>query len=155
MAIAMPGTITGAAQTGLTSPTYTTTADTAPDVNAKQVAITALGGTQSGVTAHSVSSPFTVAVFRPKSFASLGKPNPTTGLISNVPTNTYKVVTRKGVTPAFSQPIANCIIRTELGVPAGADTYDAANLRAAIAAHVGFLWQLSASIGDTSINGVL
>lgn len=58
MSITFPGTLTGAEQTGFTSPTYTTAADNAPDFNAKQVAVTAVGGTQAGVTAHSVSSPF-------------------------------------------------------------------------------------------------
>lgn len=153
--ITFPSPITGAAQTGLTSPTYTTTADTPPDVNAKQVAITALGGTQTGVTAHTVSSPFTLAVFRPKVPAVLGKPNPTTGLIANVPHNTYKVVSRKGVVPAADQPSRTAIIRTELDIPAGADTYDQANIRAAISAHIGLLNSISAGLGDTAINGVL
>lgn len=155
MAIAMPASITGAAQTGFTSPTYTLTVDNPPAQNAKQSVVTALGGTQTGVTAHSVSSPFVLSVWRPVQFRALGKPNPTTGLIAQVPNNPYKVVTKKGVTPAVNQPFANMVIRSELEVPAGADTYDPANVRAAIAAHIGLLWQLSASIGDTTINGVL
>ena len=69
--------VTGAAQTGLTTPTYTFVADVAPDANGKQVAVTALGGTQVGVTPHSVASPFTGTFVRPKSFKALGQPNPT------------------------------------------------------------------------------
>lgn len=97
--ITLPGSITGAAQTGFTSPTYTTSPDAAVDTNQKQVAITALGGTQAGVDVHSVSRPFVVSASRPKQFAVLGKPNPTTGLIADVPVNKYKVRTIKGVTP--------------------------------------------------------
>jgi len=52
--------VTGGAQTGFTAPTYTLSVDTAPDINGKQHAVTALGGTQAGVTSHSVSNPFTV-----------------------------------------------------------------------------------------------
>jgi len=153
--ITMPASVTGAAQTGFTTPGYTLTVDTPPDVNAKQSAVTALTGTQAGVDAHSVSRPFTLTAFRPKNMAVLGKPNPTTGLIASVPMNTYKVVTRKGVTPLAGQPSKNMIIRSEFEVPAGADTADAASIRAAFSAHIGFLQQLSAGIGDTAINGVI
>lgn len=153
--ITIPGSITGAAQTGFTAPTYTTTVDTPPDTNSKQVAITGLGGTQAGVDSHSVSRPFTLTVTKPKQLASLGKPNPTTGLIAKVPMNTYKVLTRKGVTPLSGQPPIPSLIRTELAIPAGSDIADAPNIQAAISAHIGMLWALSAGIGDTAKNGVL
>lgn len=155
MSIQIPGSLTGAAQTGFTTPGYTLTADNAPDLNAKQSAVTALSGTQTGVTSHSVSSPFLLSVWKPKVMASLGKPNPTTGLISNVPTNQYKVITIKGVTPQAGQPFKNLIIRTTIDVPAGSDTADAANIRAALSAHFGLLSNQSAGIGDTSVNGLL
>lgn len=155
MTIAIPGSLTGAAQTGFTTPGYTTTVDTPPDVNSKQVAVTAITGTQVGVTAHSVSSPFTLTVWRPKSAAVLGKPNPVTGLITNVPNNTYKVLTRKGVTPSSGQPFATALFRTEMSIPAGSDTYDAPNIRAGLSAHFGLVWSQSAGIGDTCINAVL
>lgn len=155
MAITMPGSLTGSAQTGLTTPGYTLTVDTPPDVNAKQSAVTALTGTQDGVDVHSVSKPFTLTVFRPKVMAVLGKPNPTTGLISSVPKNTYKVLTRKGVLPLAGQPNQSVIIRTEIEIPAGSDTADVANIRAAVSAHVGLLFDVSAGLGDTLINGVI
>jgi len=66
MSFNLTSPVTGASQTGFTAPTYTLTVDTAPDVNAKQWAVTALGGTQAGVSSHSVASPFTVTMFRPK-----------------------------------------------------------------------------------------
>lgn len=155
MAITIPGSLTGSAQTGFTTPGYTTTVDTAPDVNAKQSAVTAITGTQTGVEAHSVSKPFTISAWRPKVGAVLGKPNPVTGLVSSVPNNVYKVITRKGVLPLAGQPNALAIIRTEISIPAGADTADSANVRAALSAHIGMLSQASAGIGDTALNGVL
>lgn len=155
MTISIPGSITGSAQTGLTTPGYTTTADTPPDVNSKQVAITALTGTQVGVDVHSVSRPFTITVTKPRQSAVLGKPNPQTGLISSVPRNTYKILTRKAVLPLAGQPSQVMIIRTEIEVPAGSDTADSANIRAALSAHVGGINSMSSGIGDTTINGVL
>lgn len=147
--------ITGAAQTGLTTPTYTHVADVAPDVTGKQVAVTSLGGTQTSVTTHSMASPFTITMFRPKVFRFLGKPNPTTGLIKDVPRNSFKIITRKGVTPLAGQPYANMQITTTIDLPAGSDTADAANVRAALSAHLGALSQQSAGVGDSCVSGVL
>lgn len=147
--------ITGLAQTGLTSPTYTHVADVAPDISGKQVAVTALGGTQTGVTVHSMASPFTITMFRPKVFRFLGKPNPTTGVIKDVPRNTFKVITRKGVLPLAGQPFSNMQITTTMDLPAGSDTADAANIRAALSAHFGALSQQSAGAGDAVVSGII
>lgn len=155
MSFALTSPITGQAQTGLTSPTYTHVTDSAPDITGKQVAVTALGGTQTGVTTHSMSSPFTITFFRPKVFRFLGKPNPTTGLIKDVPRNSFKLITRKGVLPLAGQPFQNMQITTTIDLPAGADTADAANVRAALSAHFGALVQQSAGVGDTTVSGVV
>lgn len=155
MSITSDGTITGQAQTGLTSPTYTTTVDVAPTANGKQWAITALGGTQTGVDSHSVSKPFTVSAFKPAQYRQLGTPNPVTGVINTVPRNTLKVITRKGVSPLAGQPNATLLITTSIDVPAGSDTVDPEDVRAAVSLHLGFLVENSAGIGDSCINGVL
>lgn len=147
--------ITGSAQTGLTSPSYTLGADQAPDVNAKQWFVSALGGTQSGVDIHSVAKPFTITFFRPKNPQVLSAVNPVTGALARVPMNVYKVVTRKGVLPLANQPSRNLIIRTEIEVPAGSDTADPEDVRAALSAHIGALSQQSAGLGDTLIQGTL
>jgi len=146
--------ITGGAQTGFTAPTYTHVADVAPDVNGKQVAVTALGGTQVGATVHSVASPFTVTFVRPKIFKVLGKTNPSTGLLPSVPKNQFKLIVRKGVTPLAGQPYSVMNISVTMDIPAGADTADPANIRAAISAAIGALSQQSAGIGDTVTSGI-
>lgn len=155
MTITVTSPITGGAQTGLTAPTYTLTADVAPSINGKQNAVTALGGTQTGVVTHSVAAPFTVTAFRPSNLRQLGKPNPVTGLIANVPKNTYKVITRKGVLPLAAQPYQVMLITTTIDVPAGSDLADAPNIRAALSAHIGALTQQSAGIGDTAVSGII
>lgn len=155
MTISLTSPITGTAQTGLTSPTYTLTADTPPDVNAKQWAVTALGGTQTGVSSHSVAAPFTVSAFRPKNPQVLAPVDAVTGVLRRVPTNTYKVITRKGVLPLAGQANKTMVITTVIEVPAGADLADPASVRAAHSAHIGALSQASAGIGDTAVQGIL
>lgn len=155
MAWGLTSPITGAAQTGLTSPTYTHIQDTGPDVNSKQVAITALGGTQTGVTPHSVSSPFTITFWKQKLLKVVGKTNPVTGLLPRVDFNTYKVVTRKGVLPLAGQPASVMVVTTKIDVPVGADAADPLSVRAALSAHIGALSQQSAGAGDTATSGVM
>lgn len=147
--------ITGAAQTGFTTPTYTISLDQAPDGNGKQHAVTALGGTQTGVTSHSIAAPFTVTFVKPKVFKALGKANPVTGLISSVPRNVFKTITRKGVLPLAGQPQVTMLITTIIEVPAGSDLADPSNVRAALSAHIGALTQQSAGVGDTAVSGIM
>lgn len=155
MSVNLTSPVTGGLQTGFTAPTYTIVGDIAAGgINGKQWAVTALGGTQTGVTTHSMSSPFTWAYYRPLMFKLLGKPNPITGLISNVAKNVHKIITRKGVVPAANQPVSVAYINSDIGIPAGADVYDAPNIKAMISLHIGALSQLSAGIGDTTISGI-
>lgn len=147
--------VTGAPQTGFTSPTYTLTSDTPPNAHSVQYAVTAVGGTQTGVDTHTVSDPFTLTLERPANFRMLGVPNPVTGVINNVPMNIYKLRTRKGATPADGQPSKTIICETFIKVPAGVDEFDAEQVRAAISCHGGVLWESSDDIGDSCINGVI
>jgi hypothetical protein len=147
--------VTGGAQTGLTSPTYTLTTDTPPAINAKQFAVTALGGTQTGVDTHSVARPFTITMFRPTTPKVLGSPNPVTGVVSDVPNNVYTVLVRKGVTPLAGQSARIALFEGRMQVPAGSELADAANIRAMLSAAFGVLMQQSAGIGDTTVSGIL
>lgn len=156
MTIAISSPVTGGAQTGFTSPTYTLTTDTAPSVFGKQWAVTALGGTQVGVRVHAASDPFTVTYVRPASFKVLGKPNPTTGLLPNVPKNTHLVIVRKGALPMAAQPSSIALLRASIDIPAGSDTADPAQLRAMISLLSGILAQaaFSSGLGDTLVSGL-
>lgn len=149
MSFAPSSPVTGLAQTGLTAPTYTHVVDVAPDATGKQYSVSALGGTQTGVTVGSISSPFTFTFWRPKSFkvASVG------GVSEG--SNTWRLISRKGVVVDADGNLRIMLIRTEIAVPAGADVYDAANVRAAQSCHYGVLSQCSAGIGDTSISGTM
>ena len=156
MSIAVTSPITGAPQTGFTSPTYTVVSDTAPtNTPGKQVVVTALGGTQAGVTAHSVAAPFTINFTKPVTLKVLPSPNPVTGIVSQVPTNTYKCIVRKGLLPLTGQPFKVGSITVISEIPAGADTADPANVRAMFSAALGAAWQQASGMGDLAINGVL
>ncbi len=147
--------VTGAAVTGFTSPTYTLTTDVAPSMNGKQYAISALGGTQTNVEVNSVSKPFTLTFFRPQVLRTLPAVNPTTGVIKNIPVNSYKMITRKGAVPAANQASLTARITTIIEVPAGTDTYDPEDIKAMISAHFGAGWAQASGIADTVLTGVL
>lgn len=155
MAFAPSSPVTGAAVTGLTSPTYTLTTDVAPNINGKQYAITALGGTQTGVDVNTVSKPFSVSFFRPQVLRTLPQANPVTGVIKNVPMNTYKLISRKGALPAANQVSMTARITTIIEIPAGTDTYEPEELRAMISSHFGVGWAQASGIADTVISGVI
>lgn len=155
MAFSLSGSITGTSQSGFTGPTYTVVADTPPNYNAKQWAVSALGGTQAGVIPHSVSAPFTVAMFRPQILQVLAPVDPVTGILRKVGVNTYKVITRKGVIPLAGQAYKPMTITTMIEVPAGADAADSANVKAALSCHLGAVFAQSSGIGDTVLTGTL
>jgi len=155
MAFAPTTPITGSTQTGLTSPTYTIAADANPDTNGKQYYVSALGGTQTGVLAHSVAAPFTLAMFRPKALKTLAPVNPVTGVLRSIPMNTYKVNTRKGLLPLAGQSYKTGMITSTLDIPAGADLADPLSVRAMISAHIGLLSQISDALGASVITGTI
>lgn len=148
--------ITGTAQTGFTTPGYTVASDYAPDnANGKQHAVTALTGTQAGVTVHSAQSPFTLMFYRPRVLKFLRYVVGQVTLLGRAPRNTYGLITRKGVTVVAGQPTEIFTIRTTIDLPAGADSTDAANVKAALSAHFGALSQQSAGVGDTVLSNLL
>lgn len=155
MAFSPASPVTGAPGTGLTTPTYTLVSDNPPSPNGKQWAVSALGGTQTGVTTSAVSRPFTISAFKPAVLKGLPPVNPTTGALPSVGRNVFKVITRKGVIPLAGQSPQIMLIETSISVPAGADSADIANVTAAMSLHIGALWEQSNELGDTLANGVL
>ncbi len=154
MTISLSSPVTGAAQTGFTSPTYTLVSDVAPSQNGKQYAVTGLGGTQTGVTPHTASSPFTISFFRPQQLKLLPAIG-VNGQYGNVPVNQYKLIGRKGVTPASGQPDRIAQATLIIDVPAGSETFDSAEIRALLSALIGAANQISAGIGDTVVTNVM
>lgn len=156
MTIAISSPVTGGAQTGFTSPTYTLTVDVAADTNGKQWAVTALGGTQVGVRVHSSTDPFTILYVRPRVFKGLGKIHPVTGQLTSVPKNVHLIKVVKGALPLAGQPASTAVTRIMMEIPAGSDTADPANLRAMCSLLSGVFAQaaLSSGLGDTLVTGL-
>jgi hypothetical protein len=155
MSITLSGSITGGTMSQFTTPAYTVTTDTAPDVNGKQFAVTTIGGTQTGVRSHAVSDPFTITFYRPKSPKALQNPNPITGKYGPIPRNTHGCVVRKGVNYAANQAPDVATFRGSWDIPAGSDAYDSANVRALHCFLVGSLSNQSQGVADMLCNGII
>lgn len=155
MAFAPSTPITGATVTGLTSPTYTIAADIAPTPLGKQYVVTALGGTQTDVSAHSLSSPFFASFTRPAAFKPLSLVNPSTGRLVSVPRNTWKMIVAKGATPLAGQAAVPILFRGDFIVPAGVDTADPNELKAFMSFLGGLLWAQANGISSSLIDGVI
>jgi len=155
MTISFSSPITGAAVTGLTSPTYTLVADVAPVVYAKQYAVTALGGTQTGVDVHLASKPFTFTFFRPASLRTLPSVNPITGVLGAVPRNVYKLVVRKGAAPLANQNPLVMYCTISLDIPAGIDVYEPEDIRALVSSAAGAFWANASDISQSLLTGLI
>lgn len=147
-------TITGTAQTGFTSPTYTVVSDNPPAVNGRQWAVTTLGGTQAGVTTHTVSDPFTITFFKPVNFATIPS-LASNGVLPAVKMNKYVLVVRKGTYLLANQARVTAMFRGEFRIPAGADSNDPADVRALASVVGGIFAAFGANLGDTLVSGVM
>lgn len=154
MAFSPSSPVAGAAMTGLTSPTFTLSVDNAVKPNAKSYTVSALGGTQTGVTTHSIASPFTLSMVRPTAFKLLGSPN-SAGVVRTFPKNSFDIICRKGVSVMANQPTQLSIMRLIASIPAGSEAQDIANLRAQVSCLVGVLWQIADSLDETFVSGTL
>jgi len=154
MTLTVTTPVTGAAQTGFTTPTYTLLTDVAPVVYGRQYAVSAVGGTQTGVRVHAVSDPFTATLQRAAVLKPLPAPNPVTLRYGSIPKNTTLINIRKGVNCAANQPPETMTCRLYIDTPAGADSFDAPNCRAALSLLIGVLSQISSGLGDTVVTGV-
>lgn len=159
MPMSLTSPVTGSAVSGLTSPTFTLSDDLAPEANGRQYAVSALGGTQTGVASSSAGKPFTLTFTRPKVYRNLGSPQIPSGLYSSVPRNTFKLITRKSVglngTAALTGSVTAVMnITTTFDVPANSESADPTNVAAAISAHLGSLSQVSSDLSTTVLTGI-
>lgn len=150
MTFSLTTPVSGSTIAAFTAPTYTVSPDTVPPtVAAKAWTVTAIGGTQAGVDASgSASKPWSVLFSRPAVLKYLSAVD-ANGQLRSVPVNEYLLSTRKGVVPLAGQPARPLNIRTTFGMVAGADTADAANVKAAVSFHGGCYAQQSSGIADS------
>lgn len=153
MTMTIPSPITGAAQTNLTTPTYTNVSMPAPTPAGKQVGVTALGGTQTNVRTSSASDPFWLNWVVPAALKAQ-RLDANGNLIGSQQYNTYRLLGNKGVICIAGGAPVPLRLRFEVDVPCGADVNDPANVRAALSAFIGLLWAQASGIGDTAVSGI-
>lgn len=156
MSFTLSSPVTGAPIVGyLTTPTYTLALDSIAGAGlSKQYVVTGLGGTQTDVSTHSASSPFAISLTRPSKFKGLA-PLQANGQLSGVPRNVWKLICAKGATPLAGQSPVNCLIRTEISVPAGVDMADPNEIAAALSLYAGVLYAYAKDITDSLRYGIL
>ena len=148
--------ITGAAVPAhLTSPTYTLTQTSFPDTNGRKYIVSAVGGTQTGVSVHSVDSPFYLTYSWPKVFKTINAG--ILGLVGysrNLPVNkfTFKVV--KGGSINAGGGIGELNADANIYVPVGMSSFGPAEIAAAMSALAGALSQGAAEILASATTGV-
>jgi hypothetical protein len=152
----LTGSFAGAAIAAFTTPTYTMTADQGLDARSKQSYISTIGGTQAGVTAHTLNAPFTVTVRRPAVIKTLSMAflNGVTGQYSRVPYNDWLVLWRKGAQVAANQWHTN-EVRTLIHIAAGSETFDVANVRGLLSAAGGYISANAQGASDSVQTGVM
>lgn len=147
----MEATVTGGAATNyLTSPTYDTVKDKPPEGNQNQVAVTALGGTQTNVRTHTASDPFTATSQRPKVVKTLQSVG-----VDLDQFNTTSILVRKGVKVRSTGEIRTMLVRISWQVPVGAEIYDAVNVAAGHSFASGIVAEETSGIADTLVTGIL
>lgn len=153
MTLSVSSPVTGAAITGLTSPTYTLADDVALTDNALQYAVTALGGTQSTVLTSNIDTPFTVTVVRPSKWKSY-----VMNLVGRAPVmNRINLIIRKGLASNAADGssltgVGNVTI--SVNVPAGAVSVDPNSVRAMLSLASGVFEAKIGGIFDTLNTGV-
>jgi hypothetical protein len=151
MSLALTSPVTGGAQTGLTSPTYTISLDGAT-TNGYTYTVTALGGTQTGVNVAAASKPFKIILERPSFFRKMPSIG-LTGLVTGSGKNVWRIRVLKGALPLTTANAEICEFDGLIKIPAGADLNDAVNVRAGLSLWIGAMNQISSSLGDSLISG--
>lgn len=146
--------VTGQAITGLTSPTYTLVQDGAlpPGVSIGWY-VSALGGTQTGVNAHSIANPFTISWKNPKSLVSPGSVDVTGVYRAPTRRNHYEMLIRKGAAPISGQSPRTNFVKTTFDIEAGCETTSQNELAAALSLAIGALTQIRDGILTTLVTG--
>jgi hypothetical protein len=122
--------------------------------NGKLYFVASLGGTQTGVLAHTTSSPFNVHFMRPTKLAILPKPN-ANGIIGSFPTNVYRTRIRKGVLVDSNSPSQLAYVDINIGIPAGADTFDPVSLSSMLSLAIAALTEQREGLRTLSLTGTM
>lgn len=149
MAISLAN-ITGVVLNGFTAPVWNTTADTPPPGVAKQVIVSSIGGTATGVRTHSLSDPFTISVIRGPVAPF---PKLVNGVLGRLGRNKTQVKLRKGTIPLAGEASQVSEIDITANIVSGAEVNDKANLAAMWSAIGALANREAANLLDTTQTG--
>lgn len=153
MPISLTGPTAAVTTDTLTAATYTFVSDMASDNRSKVFVVSALGGTQAGVVAHTVDSPKMFIVKKPANYVQPSGYNVTSGRYSKVPKNVTRVLFRGSAKVAANQ-WETMPISLDIGVPAGATGYDRANVDASLSAFIAALWDQKEELAKALYDGL-
>lgn len=146
--------VTGSAQPDLTSPTYTLSTDTPPNLNSRQWYVSALGGTQTDVSVHSASAPFTVTLIRPSALKTASASVlAALGLVSNVPKNKYSILIRKAADINVGGGMGLATARLDLEIPVESPDSNQNQLEAMFSIFGGVFDQVAADLISMAKSG--
>lgn len=139
MTISLAGPTAAGTTTALTAATYTFLPDMANDNRTKVFYVSAVGGTQSGVTVHRGDKPKQWMIKRPAVIKTPSAYNQVSGRYGRVPKNVVRTIFKGAADIAANQP-EPLLVTTDFSIPAGAPVYDRANVEACVLASIAALW---------------
>lgn len=144
--------LAGATIAGLSSPTYTAALDINTG-NEKTLIVTALGGTQTGVSVHTNSNPFSIKVAKARQIKA--PPTASNGVLRGGGVNVFRLSLIKGVVPLSGQNPVVSLISTEIRVPAGGDVADVNSIKAALSLFWSFGYDNAQAISDMVLTNTI
>jgi len=133
--------------------TYSFSADLPLDNRSKVAVVSTLGGTQTGVTTHAVGSPKQMIFKKPADFKLPSAYNSASGTYGKVPKNTHRIIFRGAAKVAANQ-WESLPINLDIGVPAGAPTFDRANVDACVLAFISGLVEMREELCQAIYDGL-
>jgi len=152
MAINLIGPTPAVTAGSLTLATYTFASDMNLDGRTRAYVVSALGGTQTGVTVNTIDKPKQVLFKRPPAFRSPSGFNASANRFTTVPRNTFKVLGKYGVNVTSNQ-IEMATFNLDLNIPAGAVAQDRASVDAAILSYIAALYDQKEEIIQAVYDG--
>jgi len=130
MPITLSSPVSGvSSQPDLTSPTFTVVAIPAAVDGALSYGVSALGGTQTGVSAHSLAKPFTHTAYANMNIRTSDK--------TGTAVNKTRTMTRKGLVCDALGTIRQGSIEMILRLPAGSEQFDPVSVQSLISCSLG------------------
>lgn len=148
--------VTGQVISPLAAPTYTLATDTPLSIFEKQWLVSALGGTQAGVVAHTADRPFTIRSKRPSKIKNLviSAYNGIVAVYKSVPINQYDIlVNTRGKIDSTGTTFGPIRCRLTIDAAAGIPANDVPQLTAALSLLLGACVQQAVGVRDNVVLG--